>query len=393
MKKHRLLFLISRFLDGGIDTILVEYLRNIDLGKFEVTLAIGIKMEGLEVHLSKIPAGVKVVYLNDAPALTRWRREKISRRLPLHIKIYDELLLNPMRSAVASRRLRRLVENCDEVIDFDATFYTVLRNCPRPVTGFYHFSIDENLRRSPRHTRRQMEGMARYNRIALISDIMVEEGKRLFPSLTDKFVRIYNGYNFNELRRRAEAPLPEMIPATPYIVSVARMEESQKDNTTLLKAYRLMLDRLPATATAPHLVLVGEGRDRMALQQLAADLGIAQLTTFTGFISDAAPVIGRSLGLVLSSKYEGFGLVLVEAMILGRPVIATDCPSGPAEILQNGKAGLLVPPSDTEALADALTVIATDKEARRHLAEAATARGADFDIHNSVNQLLSPHRP
>ncbi len=80
-------------------------------------------------------------------------------------------------------------------------------------------------------------------------------------------------------------------------------------------------------------------------------------------------------------------------MILGRPVIATDCPSGPAEILQNGKAGLLVPPSDAEALADTLTVIATDPDARRHLAEVATARGADFDIHNSVNQLLSPHRP
>ncbi len=80
--KKRLLFLICALLDGGIDTILVEYLRNIDLGKFDVTLAIGIKMDEFEVHLPKIPHGVRIEYLVDAPRLTRWRKAKHTRRPP-----------------------------------------------------------------------------------------------------------------------------------------------------------------------------------------------------------------------------------------------------------------------------------------------------------------------
>ncbi len=266
--KKRLLFLICALLDGGIDTILVEYLRNIDLGKFDVTLAIGIKMDEFEVHLPKIPHGVRIEYLVDAPRLTRWRKAKHTRRLPAAIKLYDEIILNPLRKLTSSRRLQRLLASHDAVIDFDATFYTALRRYPVPVVGFYHFSIAENLARNRRHTMRQMHGMAHYTAIALICDAMIDEGRRLFPELSHKFTRIYNGYN---LRRRAAAPLPAALipPPQGYFLSVARLEESQKDITTLLKAYALMRSLSAAPHTLPHLWLLGTGRDRSRLETLA----------------------------------------------------------------------------------------------------------------------------
>ena len=388
-KKKRLLFLICALLDGGLDTILVEYLRNIPPDEYDVTLAIGTKMDELEVHLPKIPRWVKVEYLVDAPALTHWKKEKFRHKLPVAAKLYDELLLNPIRKFTASRRLKRLVSQADYVIDFDSTFYTALRHCPRPVIGFYHFSIEENLRRSRRHTMRQMQGMRHYRKIVLICDAMLEEGKRLFPELSDKFVRIYNGYNIAAMRQRAEAPLPADFAPRGYLLSVARLEESQKDITTMLNAYALFhRSMLIRGLTPPQLVLVGEGRSRNQLQQLAESLGIAGNVLFAGFRPDAAPYMANSMALVHSSRYEGFGLVLAEAIILGKPVIATDCPTGPAEILDNGKAGLLIPVGDAEAMAQAMERVATDPALRGHLSEAASTHSRMFDIHTSVQQLL-----
>lgn len=389
--KRRLLFLISRFLDGGIDTMLVEYLRNINLNVFDVTLAVGIKMDELEVHLDKIPKGIAITYLVDRPALTKWRKKKITGHVNAALKLYDEMLLNPVRKAMAAQRMRNLIGRHDAIIDFDATFYTALRHCEKPVVGFYHFSISENLARNTRHTMRQMNGMSRYRRIILISDTMVEEGISLFPQMAGKFTRIYNGYDFATLQQRGEAPLPAgaAIQDTPYFISVARLEESQKDTATLLKAYS-MFRQMPGcqTGNAPRLVLVGDGRDRARLEQLAKKLGLTDSIKFTGFQPDAAPWIKRSMALILSSKYEGFGLVLVEAMTLGRPVIATDCPSGPAEVLDGGKAGILVPPGDAKALAEAMYSIATNPALRHDLEEKATLRSRIFDIHHSIDQLI-----
>lgn len=387
--KKRLLFLICALLDGGIDTMLVEYLRNINLDRFDVTLAIGMKMDQFEVHRAKIPRGVRVEYLVDAPALTRCRKAKFAGTLSKPAKLYDELLLNPVRKLTSARRLKRLVNQSDAVIDFDATFYSSLRRCPRPVVGFYHFSIAENLARSRRHTLRQMHGMERYSHIALICDAMIDEGVRLFPALAPKFTRIYNGYNFDTLHRRAEAPLPVEAPPQGYFLSVARLEESQKDITTLLKAYARLRSLAPDPAALPHLWLLGEGRDRATLETLARTLAIDPYVRFMGFHPDAAPFIARSMAVVHSSKYEGLPLALIEAVVLQRPVIASDCPTGPAEILNHGNAGILVPPGDSEAMAEAMLRVATDPRLRSNLSHAAAAHSTVFDINTSLSQLLN----
>jgi len=387
--KKKLLFLICALLDGGIDTILTEYLRNIPPEDYEVTLAIGMKADELEVHLSKIPEWVKVRYLVDEPALTRWRKKKMMHTLRRAGKIYDELLLAPVRRMLSRRRLRRLVRENDCVIDFDSTFYSALRGCIRPVIGFYHFSIEENLKRSRRHTLRQMRGMQSYTRIALICDAMLDEGKRLFPELAGKFVRIYNGYDPGVLALRAAARPAAKVPDNGYFLSVARLEESQKDITTLLHAYASMKDSLSAKgAPVPPLVLLGTGRDRDMLMELASGLGLGHEVVFAGFQPDAIPFIARSLALVHSSKYEGMPLAPTEAVMLGKPVIATDCPTGPAEILDHGKAGILTPVGDVSALAEAMERIATDETLRHSLSEAALAHSRVFDIHTSVKQLL-----
>ena len=109
---------------------------------------------------------------------------------------------------------------------------------------------------------------------------------------------------------------------------------------------------------APHtghrLLIIGEGEEREALQRLTDDFGLRERVAFPGFVDDPLSYMRGACLFVLSSAWEGFGNVLVEAMAMGTPVVSTDCPSGPREILLDGALGPLVPPGDPKALGDAM---------------------------------------
>ncbi len=123
----------------------------------------------------------------------------------------------------------------------------------------------------------------------------------------------------------------------------------QKDFPTLLRAFA----RVRATTEARLLVL-GEGRELERLQALAEELGIARDVALPGFDPNPVSAMARAAVFVLSSAWEGFGNVLVEALATGCPVVSTDCPSGPSEILEGGRYGRLVPVGDVSAMADAI---------------------------------------
>src|SRR5207248_8646490 len=97
--------------------------------------------------------------------------------------------------------------------------------------------------------------------------------------------------------------------------------------------------------------LIGDGPRPVTLEQTATELGLRDDVAFLGFRENPYPFIKRATALVLSSRYEGFGNVLVEALALGTSVVSSDCPHGPAEILDHGRFGLLVPVGDAEAMA------------------------------------------
>jgi glycosyltransferase involved in cell wall biosynthesis len=134
----------------------------------------------------------------------------------------------------------------------------------------------------------------------------------------------------------------------PVVLSVGRLVP-QKDHATLLRAF----SRLRA-GRAARLVILGDGKDRKSLELLASKLGVADDVSLPGFESNPYRYMRRCAVFVLSSAWEGSGNVLAEAMACGAPVVSTDCPSGPAEILGDGKYGPLVAVGDHEALAAAI---------------------------------------
>ncbi|MGN6391562.1 MAG: glycosyltransferase [Gemmatimonadales bacterium] len=134
----------------------------------------------------------------------------------------------------------------------------------------------------------------------------------------------------------------------PVITGVGRLSEA-KDFPTLLRAFAILRRR-----RAARLIILGEGEDRRALEGLISELGIGSDVALPGFRDDAVSYMARSALFVLSSKWEGLPTVLIEAMAAGTRVVSTDCPSGPREILQDGRLGALVPVGDADALAQAM---------------------------------------
>lgn len=137
------------------------------------------------------------------------------------------------------------------------------------------------------------------------------------------------------------------MPRGERILTVGTLKK-QKNHENLLRAFA-RLDRPQA-----KLMILGEGPFRPRLQQLAVELGISDHLLMPGFALDQWPFLASADLFVLSSDYEGFPLVLAEAMATGLRVVSTDCPSGPAELLENGKFGRLVPCRDHEALGRAI---------------------------------------
>ncbi|WP_082054263.1 glycosyltransferase [Methyloterricola oryzae] len=137
----------------------------------------------------------------------------------------------------------------------------------------------------------------------------------------------------------------------PIVIAVGRLV-AQKDYPCLLRAFARLIQHTPC-----HLAILGEGEDRESLDRLISQLGIAQQVWMPGFICNPLPWVAKAKVLALSSRWEGLPGVLLEGLALGVPIVATDCPSGPAEILEQGRFGTLIPPGDSEKLARALSKV------------------------------------
>lgn len=195
---------------------------------------------------------------------------------------------------------------------------------------------------------------------------------------------IYNPIVTPELFAKAEETLdhPWFTPGEPpVILSVGRLTPA-KDYPTLIKAFDLVSKEMPA-----RLMILGEGEERPRLEALIKERGLEEDVTLPGFVDNPYKYMKHAAIFVLSSQWEGFGNVLVETMALGTPVVSTDCPSGPAEILEGGKWGKLVPVGDIETLARAVMATLTNRIDSRSIADRAQIFGLDNIIRDYMEML------
>jgi len=195
----------------------------------------------------------------------------------------------------------------------------------------------------------------------------------------DQFRVIYNPAAVSvTVTGGADSPVDLADVHGPLILTVGTLKD-QKNHALLIEAF----SRLAACSDAT-LCILGEGALRGALEQLVIQQGLQGRVLLPGFRVDTGPWYRRADLFVLSSKYEGFGNVIVEAMEHGVPVVSTDCPSGPREILCDGKYGRLVPVGDAGALAGAMQAALSESPDRDLL----RARARDFSVGKIASEYL-----
>lgn len=184
------------------------------------------------------------------------------------------------------------------------------------------------------------------------------------------------------LAQLAEAPLEHPWlerGQPPVILGVGRLTR-QKDFPTLVRAFVQLRRERPV-----RLVILGEGAQREALTNLAAEMGVAEDIALPGHTSNPYAWMRRAKLFVLSSAWEGSPNVLTEALAVGTPVVATDCPSGPDEVLDGGRVAPLVPVGDHSAMAAAMARVLDDRPDAARLRQAV----AEYDAERSARRYLT----
>lgn len=282
-------------------------------------------------------------------------------------------------------RLWRCVRRADIVVgglEMTPSFLAVAfgRLSGKPSVGFVRNSLPELLATMPgRYTALVKRVYPGLTRVVAISSGIQESVETLLPALSGRVRTVYIPLELERVRARAAAPPPEGAPREPYLVAVGRLEP-QKGFDLLLRAYAELVGR----EVEEPLVIVGEGKEEGRLRALAQELGIAERVLFAGFQENPYAWMRGGTVFVSSSRFEGFCRVIAEALAVGTPVVATDCPSGPAEVLEGGRAGVLVRNEDSAALARGLAALLGDEAERTRLRRYGPERAQAFSPEATV---------
>ncbi|HEY3596346.1 MAG TPA: glycosyltransferase, partial [Paraburkholderia sp.] len=331
----RILFHINDFGKGGTETSLLSWLNVLDRRLFTPSVSVGYPTDELAFWRAKsIPADVPVHVLAPSKWMHTLHNEARRRKFGVAEKLLHKALKYGAVRPLAALRFRQLARDQDVICDFDFSLRHLAGHGDAAWFGVSHFSLATRFgSKSARYIERRVKQYRRYAAIAVLTPDMFREAQQLFGQHRMNIAELPNVIDIDAIRRDARASIDDR-PVAPFIVSVARLDEGQKDHATLLRAFALLRER---DATGVDLALIGEGKDRAMLEQLADELGIGAHVHFLGFRANPFPYIRQAEMLVLSSRYEGLPMVLREAMAVGTPVISADCPTGPRDLLDGGR--------------------------------------------------------
>ncbi len=335
--KPKLALFLPGLYGGGAERVMLNLAKGIAGRGYPVDLVLG-RAEGS--FLVDVPASVRLVDLNVArillgtPALMKYlRRERPAALLSvLHgnmMALWAKPLAGyPVRIVLAEHNTLSLVAGGNSL---RWRFYPLLAR------AFYPWA----------------------DAIVAVSRGVADDLAQTIKIRRDRIQVIYNPIVTPEMFEKSAAALDHAWfknGEPPVVLAVGRLT-GQKGFDVLLQAFARVRKNHSA-----RLLILGEGEERPGLERLVKDLGLEEAVSLPGFVSNPYAYMAQAAVFVLSSRWEGLPTVMVEALSLGTPIVATDCPSGPREILSDGKYGRLVPVEDPFALAAAIEATLTSSK-------------------------------
>jgi glycosyltransferase involved in cell wall biosynthesis len=359
--KVRVLCVARDLRGGGAERIQLTLLEHFDREKFDIQL---FYLSGLGVLHDLIPPDITPVY--GVPG---------SESLKLRMA---PLLVRLTRLAARSDVIFAMQEGAPMYLAALAGLAT-----RRPVVTWLHVCWSVTLQTSRFwHRRASALLYSLTNTIIVVSNGVGDDLAQFAPGLRPKIIALRNPLRLQQIRRQATAPLPpwtDHIFSKKTILAVGRLTP-QKGFDLLITAFAELIRRQQDL----HLLILGDGEDRLMLEGVARACGVQDRVFMPGFQQNPYRFFSRAEAFVLSSRWEGLSMVILEAMALRLPVIATDCPHGPREITNHGECGVLVPPGDAAALADAIYHVINSPERRPRLCALGVERAEEYEVRRST---------
>ena len=352
MERIKILFFIEELRAGGAEKVLCNLVNEMDQSRFDITVQTLWKADPAQF----LKPGIRYQYCYaDRSRLNIYRsRLEAAAGLtyPLHMKddydieaAYLEFGPTKILAGSTNKKAKKL--------------------------AWVHCDLEQKLSGKPETIQKVSGQYAAYDRIVCVSRTAQESFARLIGREEDVTV-LYNTVDDAAIREKALAVLPD-LPERKRLtaVSVGRLS-SEKQFDMLLRVHKRLLEE----GLVHDLWIVGEGDQRNLLEIVIAENGLADTVRLCGYQSNPYPFMQAADLLVCSSRYEGFSTFITEGMILGKPVVTTEC-SGMRELLGDSEYGLITD-NDEAALLEGLRRMLKDPALREGFAARAAVRGQDF---------------
>ncbi len=370
---------------GGVQKVTADYVNLLTERGYEVDLIVDFNM-GEEVEIYKLPKNIQFQYIKSEKVsnLIYFFRTLGKKNKLFNFPLYALMILFDFY--YFHTKVKKIVR--DGKYDYTISFYQFL---PAYLTNiksskhiiWLHGSVEHFFGGIKNIFKKNYEKkLNKYDYVVTIADEMKEQLEIFYPNLSkDKIKRIYNPFDFEEIYKKIDDvnflndEEKELI-NDDFICTVGRLDEGQKDFMTLINAYEFLYKN---NKIKEKLYIIGDGPSKNDLINVVKQKNLEQNILFLGKKLNPYIWMRKAKIFILSSKFEGFGLVLVEAMACETFVISSSCKTGPKEILCSGECGDLFEVGHVQELANKIEYALNDNEYRLNKIIKAKERIKEFD--------------
>jgi len=358
--KKNILFSSGSLRMGGLERVLIEVLQNIDKESMNIQLVINDDAGDKNIFRKDVPSEITVHFLIDQEYFELGEKLKYNKKNFFDKMKYNSYLSESRKkSENAFLKYIKDYQEVEVIVDFDGGLSRYIEKVKGVKKILWLHNSPSKLLKKPSKIKRFGERLEKYDIVVAICDDMKNEVIELFPHLKERVTRIYNPFNFERIRKLAEdgsflSGEEKNLIDQEYCLAVSRLDTVQKDYDTLLKAFSKFKK---SSKSDLKLYICGDGPSRDEIEKMIDELKLSKEVVLLGQQKNPYIWMKRCQFFVHSSKYEGLPTVLIEAMILGKTVVSSDCPTGPREILDDGHVGYLFKIGEVEMLSHILLEI------------------------------------